>query len=62
MQVNGKLMDVILDTGSPISLMPENRRNELKPIKIRPPPENREFFELNSKEVKINGTYNLKPP
>ena len=60
MQVNGKLMDVILDTGSPISLMPENRRDELKLKNIRPPPENREFVDLNNNEVKINGTYKLE--
>ena len=57
MQINMNLTDVILDTGNPISLMRENRRNKLNPNKITPPPESREF---NNNEVKINGTYKLE--
>ena len=49
-------MDLILDTRSPIPLMPKNRRKKLQPQKITPTPKNEDFVDLNNNEVKINGT------
>ena len=49
LHLNRHLIDLILETGNPISLIPENRRNV---VKTQPPPENREFVDLEDSEVK----------
>ncbi len=54
MKLNGRPVTVILDTGSPISIIPKSLRDWINPKKCKPVPENRQFVVLNDNEVEIS--------
>ncbi len=59
MSLNGKTVKVILDTGSPISIIPKSMREWIQPKTIRKPPKHRQFVDLNDNEVSVTGIYEL---
>ncbi len=60
MQRNGKPMKVILDTGSPISIIPANMRDWIQPKIVRKPPSNRQFMDLNDNEVSVSRIHEIE--
>ncbi len=57
LKVNVTEITAMLDTGSPISLMPQAISKRVKPEKIHEPPMDRKFVDLNGNEVIINRTF-----
>ena len=53
MKLSGRLVNVILDTGSPISIVPRSLRDWINPMKSKAVPKNRQFVDLNDMEVAI---------
>ncbi len=53
MKLNGRPINVILDTGSPISIAPRSMREWINPKICKPVPKNRQFVDLNDNEVAI---------
>ncbi len=60
MTVNGKKITAILDTGSPITIMPKSYRRLIKPKENSELPTDRKFAELNGNEVKIRNVFQLE--
>ena len=60
MSFNGKLVKVILDTGSPISIIPSSLTAWLKPKTRKKPPPNRQFVDLNDNEVAVTEILELE--
>ena len=59
-RVNGCKLTAILDTGSPITIMPRSYRKWVKPFESDIPPVDRRFVDLNGNEVKIRKVLNLE--
>ena len=53
MKLNGRPINVILDTVSPISIVPSSMREWINPKICKPVPKTRQFVDLNDNEVAI---------
>ena len=60
MWLSGKQVKVILDTGSPISIISTNMREWIRPNVISKLPTNRQFVDLNDSEVSVTGIYEVE--
>ena len=58
--INGYWTRAILDTGSPITILPRKNRKWIKPAQNIPIPADRKFVDLNGNEVKIRKVFNLE--
>ena len=54
MKLNGRPILVILDTGSPISIVPRSMRERIDPTFFKAVPQHRQFVDLNDNEVAIS--------
>ena len=58
--INDYWTTAILDTGSPITILPRKYGKWVKPKMIIPTPAERKFVDLNGNEVKIRKIFNLE--
>ena len=58
--ISGYWTAAILDTGSPITILPRKYRKRIKPERNVPTPTDRKFVDLNGNEVKIRKVLNLE--
>ena len=59
-KLNGNSLKVILDTGSPIFIVPANMREWIQPNELKKPTQNRQFVDFNDNEVEVTGTFDLE--
>ncbi len=59
-KVNGKKIAAILDTGSPISIMPKNYAKVVRPKRIIRKESSRKFVGVNGRPIPITKRYKLK--
>ncbi len=60
LKANGKTFECLLDTGSPISIIPKSYRNLMNPKKFVNEETKRNFVDVNNNPVKISTRYHLK--
>ncbi len=59
-RANGKTFECLLDTGSPISIMPQSYRDLLKPKRLVSEQTKRNFVDVNNNPVNFSARYHLK--
>ena len=57
LEVNGFKKECLMDTGSPISIMPQFLRDKVGPNKFDTTPNKRNFVDVNNNPIKIGKMY-----